>query len=1331
MATRLLLIDPDIKFAVTIKQALDGTGEFAVTVTANGQAALDALRRERHDLVVMAFNTPDMDVLEILVQTRQVQHRIPVIVTPFSPAEQDRVRLLDVQGAIQKPYSARNLIQYIRSVMARSEQRPTSPHATPRPAPAAPTRPQPTDEYSPPQMPAALLHLLDDQEKPPPPSPTELLDRVEEEKLEPPPRPAPRYEDEDRLRTPAPAEILEEFEALERSRIDELVASWETPDAASEPEEDQAVEDSGQTHRLTWEEPDATGELGEEEEPAGTAELFDWEEPDETATLGERGRVDEQPPVTRELYDWEEADETGTLGERGQADEEQPVTRELYNWEEADETATLGETRTLNGEPAPPGTTRALAWDEEPAETRDLSGLEARDDVMSAHGWEQKPRDTKPLGIREDEPPPREDDTPTVPTHDLEGVRQFLATDHHEQDPSVFGEVLDAVAQAPPEPRARSEDDRVFDDLVDSMRGPDTSSPGRSTLEDLLASIATDTARGMSDDDLPPENTLDYVLDAIRRGTSLSPAPDLTEDALAESELDDATIGDVIGDLFDPAFEGVLAALAGEEIEDEIPEPSYTIMPRGGRENLAPSEEDQIGFEDLSADEDQPAWLESYSGDEIEPAEPYRDERREPAIQEPPVTAEDSSSYPATAALSAVSSPDDDDFSLNDLLAQIEEQLPPARTDRPRLKPLPSWERGRSSLEAKQLEAMFDHIEREEDESAAEGIAPPPHIAPPEDLPMPGLITPPPIGKDSAEPTQPVRARRRDEEEQLPPVAEDINGVPIQEADTVPIRVPVADVDDAAEAWDAGEDELAEAEEALAAELDSLLDEELAAADTAEIAAIEEYEAGEDEAPAMLSVAELMALADLPLDAESAEFDPLSEEWAAVDFDAYQAERERAALLAGEDEAAVGDEFDLEDYVTDEEYEAAEEVFMAGLRASLEADAEPEAVSEAEPEIEAAADYEPDYAQAFEQAEEPAYEAAYEPEPEDAWDAAEPAEQQADEDFAIDERVIPDDEHLIPVPADEAAWMLMGDEGEDYAAAEADDEAALARIAVELTQYSLESSAQATMLSRPGTLLAQAGDLPDSAMDRLFSTVDNAWRSSPPQTDSLIRYISLPDVGECLLYSVLVEQDLALSMIFNANTPVRAIRRQARRLSESLAFVPERTDEEPPASKTQPSRPTDLRPPQGLRTAVQVGQEGEEEVVEVEEAPRADEPSIGYTCVWLPHSAGPGLNDDLADELPGWLDALAANKVWNVHDVAVYEDYVTVSLEVPFKTLPDDVIVEMMDETTARCAEQLPDLLSASGLLWSDGYYVVSPPRELTEREIMSFVTYHTQSQVD
>jgi hypothetical protein len=72
---------------------------------------------------------------------------------------------------------------------------------------------------------------------------------------------------------------------------------------------------------------------------------------------------------------------------------------------------------------------------------------------------------------------------------------------------------------------------------------------------------------------------------------------------------------------------------------------------------------------------------------------------------------------------------------------------------------------------------------------------------------------------------------------------------------------------------------------------------------------------------------------------------------------------------------------------------------------------------------------------------------------------------------------------------------------------------------------------------------------------------------------------------------------------------------------------------------------------------------------------------------------------------------------------------VRLSLRVPQKLLADEVMAQLMDETTRLSADYFPDLANGDPL-WADGYYVVSPPRALTDREIARFITYQRQAQI-
>lgn len=1046
MSIRVLIIDPNIPFMVTTKQALEATGEFEVSVSANGLAAQEALRQTRHDVAVIDFNVADMDVLELIGHLRRLQPDLRVLLTYSSDAQAARTPHLGAQGSIAKPYTARALIPHLFRAVTRH----------------VPLQP-PAEAATPP---------------------------AEDETGEVPPR------------GPAP------FTEVPDTAGEELAAADEQP-----PDEDAAPTDAD-LRRLAQ-----TRYFGDEPDLGGTDALFEWQDTDRTGQL--------------------------------------PKTDSL-------------------------------------------------DGMLEQHGWlESEP--TPPF-LEDYLPPPQPDDTPTVPPQDLDGVRQFLATDLPEHDPTTFGEVLDALAQSPLPDTEPSPDDQAFHELVDSLRAP-AAPPRRGPLDDLLAPRAPDS------DEEPPPNPLDYVLESIRRGHPPQ-EPDLGD----ESELDDTTIGDVISGLFDPSFESVLAALAGKEVgEDDLAEPTYTAEETRAPSSLKPDIVDQIGLESLDTNAALPDWL--ASADLPEPGAPAAPPAHEPAPDE-----EDSWHYPATTALHAVTQDDAEaEFSLNDLLNQIEQQLPPPRDRRPRLRPLPSWEENATPEEAEQLRQLFPDSGEWEPADLEELFSPPAPLAgpAPDETAQPAFDEEPPLALPEA-PEEHFDAGWTDEE--------------------------------------AGEPA---AEEALPAHFDRFRDQ----AQEAEVADSDER----DEQDAVGDALEL------DLDADLIE----------------------AAQHAGPDDFFTG----LPDIMEEEDTLATEisEAFYEGVRQTAYTWDESEGDTG---QGEAAA---PDWIP------QPVEDGAGEPAVEEILPAL---------DYPADEAA------RSAEPAEMPAAHLLIEEPEPEPEApppEDDEEAArLAQIALQLTQFSLESSAQATLLTSGGELIAEAGDLPAPALERLEQTIAVAWSTSPPDHDSLSRYVTLPDAGEFLLYSTAVGGGMVLSMVFSSNTSIRTIRRQARRLSEALDLVPEPVETpEAPAAVTHPSRPTDLRAPEGLRAA----RAGREQGAPVRHAPRPDVPYTSYCLLWLPWDPRLELEGDYAAALRGWIADIAARNAWEIDELDIETDYIRLTLKVPQKSLPDAVIQMLFDETARLTQEHFPERIDAAGRLWANGYYVVTPPRALSDREIGRFITYQRQAQ--
>lgn len=114
------------------------------------------------------------------------------------------------------------------------------------------------------------------------------------------------------------------------------------------------------------------------------------------------------------------------------------------------------------------------------------------------------------------------------------------------------------------------------------------------------------------------------------------------------------------------------------------------------------------------------------------------------------------------------------------------------------------------------------------------------------------------------------------------------------------------------------------------------------------------------------------------------------------------------------------------------------------------------------------------------------------------------------------------------------------------------------RAAQHLTRLSLEADALAALITRNEQLWAYAGQLPKSAAEELAQAVLRDW-SDHLQTGSsdLVCFVRLNATGEeYMLYATRLEEQMALALAFDAQTPFSRIRAQANHLARSLAEPP-------------------------------------------------------------------------------------------------------------------------------------------------------------------------------
>jgi DNA-binding response OmpR family regulator len=117
---RVLLVDDDARLRQLLASYLKDSG-MLVTEAADGLTALETLRRQTFDAVVLDIMMPGIDGVEVLRRMRQ-SDTTPVLMLTARGDETDRIVGLEV-GAddyVTKPFSPRELLARLRAVLRRT-----------------------------------------------------------------------------------------------------------------------------------------------------------------------------------------------------------------------------------------------------------------------------------------------------------------------------------------------------------------------------------------------------------------------------------------------------------------------------------------------------------------------------------------------------------------------------------------------------------------------------------------------------------------------------------------------------------------------------------------------------------------------------------------------------------------------------------------------------------------------------------------------------------------------------------------------------------------------------------------------------------------------------------------------------------------------------------------------------------------------------------------------------------------------------------------------------------------------------------------------------------
>ncbi|RLT21192.1 MAG: DNA-binding response regulator, partial [Chloroflexi bacterium] len=115
----VLVVDDEVRITSMMRMNLEAEG-VRVIAASNGREALDAIREEIPDIVILDVMMPGMDGYETLRRIR-TSSQVPVIMLTAKDEENDRIKGLEL-GAddyIGKPFSYRELVSRIKAVLRR------------------------------------------------------------------------------------------------------------------------------------------------------------------------------------------------------------------------------------------------------------------------------------------------------------------------------------------------------------------------------------------------------------------------------------------------------------------------------------------------------------------------------------------------------------------------------------------------------------------------------------------------------------------------------------------------------------------------------------------------------------------------------------------------------------------------------------------------------------------------------------------------------------------------------------------------------------------------------------------------------------------------------------------------------------------------------------------------------------------------------------------------------------------------------------------------------------------------------------------------------------
>lgn len=117
MTTPILVIDANREFGILIRQSLEESGQYSVTLASDAEDAIERAYAEDFELAIIDFGLPDMPGAELVQRLRSIRPELSIVALPGGAETTPDLAGVSVEGVISRPFYLPELPAILQKAM--------------------------------------------------------------------------------------------------------------------------------------------------------------------------------------------------------------------------------------------------------------------------------------------------------------------------------------------------------------------------------------------------------------------------------------------------------------------------------------------------------------------------------------------------------------------------------------------------------------------------------------------------------------------------------------------------------------------------------------------------------------------------------------------------------------------------------------------------------------------------------------------------------------------------------------------------------------------------------------------------------------------------------------------------------------------------------------------------------------------------------------------------------------------------------------------------------------------------------------------------------------